>query len=193
MHRHHWGRARFGRDDLGMGGHGREFGHGHRGWGRESMGGGRRGRVFDQGDLRLVILQLIAERPSHGYELIKAIEERLGGAYTPSPGVVYPSLTLLEEMGYATVDAAEGGRKLYTITDSGREVLEDNRATIEAIRVRMSETRARGGDVPPQVLRAMENLKTAVRLKLSQGATTADQACSLAEAIDAAALAVERV
>ena len=193
MHRHHWGRARFGRDDLGMGGHGREFGHGHRGWGRESMGGGRRGRVFDQGDLRLVILQLIAERPSHGYELIKAIEERLGGAYTPSPGVVYPTLTLLEEMGYATVDAAEGGRKLYTITDSGREVLEDNRATIEAIRVRMSETRARGGDVPPQVLRAMENLKTAVRLKLSQGATTADQACSLAEAIDAAALAVERV
>ena len=69
-----------------------------------------------------MILQLIAEGPKHGYELIKAIEEKLGGAYTPSPGVVYPMLTMLEEMGHATV-VSEGSRKLYTITEEGSKSL----------------------------------------------------------------------
>ncbi len=70
--------------------------------GREGRGGGR---IFGHGGLRFVLLQLIADKPSHGYELIKSIEERLGGTYSPSPGIVYPTLTLLEEMGYVSVDA----------------------------------------------------------------------------------------
>src|SRR5437763_6693299 len=75
--------------------------------GRHRFGGGR---VFEQGDLRLVILKLISEKPAHGYELIKQVEERLGGAYSPSPGVIYPTLTLLEELGYLTMAPGEGAK-----------------------------------------------------------------------------------
>src|SRR6187399_3114290 len=78
--------------------------------------GGRGGRMFDQGDLKYVILQLLEEKPRHGYEIIKAIEERFGGAYAPSPGTVYPTLTMLEDMGHARVEPEEGGKKVYHIT-----------------------------------------------------------------------------
>ena len=93
----------------------------------------RGGRVFGHGGLRLVLLRLIADKPRHGYELIKAIEERLGGSYSPSPGVVYPTLTLLEEMGHVTVSAEGGGRKLHTITDAGREHLDAHRAEVDQL------------------------------------------------------------
>jgi DNA-binding PadR family transcriptional regulator len=83
-------------------------------------------------DLQLVLLALLAERPSHGYELIKALEERSGGFYSPSPGMVYPALTWLEEVGYASV-AAEGAKKLYSITDAGRTYLGENREAAEAM------------------------------------------------------------
>lgn len=92
----------------------------------------RAGRRLASGDLQLVLLAILAERPSHGYELIKALEERSGGFYSPSPGMVYPALTWLEEMGYASV-AAEGAKKLYSITDSGREYLKDNRDAADAM------------------------------------------------------------
>ena len=97
-----------------------------------SRHGGRAGlgRFFAHGDLRLVILHLIAERPRHGYDIIKAIEERVGGTYSPSPGVIYPTLTLLEEQGFVTVAAEEGGRKLHAITEEGRAFLEANRRTL---------------------------------------------------------------
>jgi DNA-binding PadR family transcriptional regulator len=121
MGRHHGGRG-FGRFAPGfMGG----FGH----------GGGmhfRTGRKLAAADLQLVILALLAETPSHGYELIKAVEERSGGFYLPSPGVIYPALTYLEEIGYVTVEA-EGAKKRYHITDSGRQHLEQNRATVDAM------------------------------------------------------------
>src|SRR5712691_1530926 len=112
-----------------------QFGfRGFHGGRRRSRGGGRRhGRVFDHGDLRFVILQLIAESPRHGYEIIKAIEDKLGGAYSPSPGVVYPTLTLLEELGYATLSASEGSKKLYSITQEGVAYLDSNRETVAAI------------------------------------------------------------
>src|SRR6185295_14571381 len=101
-HRHgHGGRERQAR-------HGWGGDHGGRGWGHRH-GGGR--RFFEQGDLRLVILALIAEKPRHGYELIKDIEDRFGGAYAPSPGVVYPLLTMLEELGLVSLESSEGGKK----------------------------------------------------------------------------------
>jgi DNA-binding PadR family transcriptional regulator len=89
-------------------------------------------RRLAAGDLRLVLLALLAEQPSHGYELIKALEERSGGFYTPSPGMVYPALTWLEEGGYASV-AAEGAKKLYSITDSGRTYLAEHREAADAM------------------------------------------------------------
>src|SRR5262249_35717353 len=105
-HRERWARGggrgeRFGR---GFGGPG--FGGGRHGWGEHRGGGGR--RMFEQGDLRFLVLSMIAEKPRHGYELIKEIEEKTGGAYAPSPGVVYPLLTMLEEMGFAKL-SEEGG------------------------------------------------------------------------------------
>ena len=102
--------------------------------GSMGMGGRafRAGRRLAAGDLQLVLLALLAERPSHGYELIKALEERSGGFYSPSPGMIYPALTWLEEMGYASV-AAEGAKKLYSITDAGRAHLTDNRDAADAM------------------------------------------------------------
>jgi len=100
------------------------------GWG--GMGGNFRiGRMLASGDLRLVALYLIEQQPRHGYDLIKAIEEKSGGFYTPSPGIVYPALTYLEEAGYATSEA-DGNKKLYTVTDEGRVHLADNREAIES-------------------------------------------------------------
>ena len=100
-------------------GFGRRFAHG---FGRHG-GGGMRGRFFDSGELRLVMLALIAEKPRHGYDLIKDIEERLAGAYAPSPGVVYPTLTMLEDMGLAVVSPEANGRKLYALTEEGRQMV----------------------------------------------------------------------
>ena len=93
----------------------------------------RRRRVFDHGDLRFLILQLIAEGPKHGYELIKAIEEKLGGSYSPSPGVIYPTLTLLEDLRYATVSTRDGSRKCYAITRNGVAHLDANKPSVKAI------------------------------------------------------------
>jgi DNA-binding PadR family transcriptional regulator len=135
---------------------------------------------------------MIAERPRHGYEIIKAIEDKFGGSYTPSPGVVYPTLTLLEELGSATVEE-RGGKKLYTITDQGREFLERNRAATDAALSRMQEIcAAHGGGPAPQLVRAMENFKLALRLRQRNGPLTEEQLRTIVSAIDAAAIAIER-
>jgi DNA-binding PadR family transcriptional regulator len=115
--------------------HGRRFGHFAAGFmGGMGMGGRafRAGRRLASGDLQLVLLALLAERPSHGYELIKALEERSDGFYSPSPGMVYPALTWLEEMGYASV-VAEGAKKLYSLTDTGRAYLSENQDAADAM------------------------------------------------------------
>jgi len=111
------------------------FGHFAAGFaGGLGMGGRafRAGRRLASGDLQLLLLSLLADRPSHGYELIKALEERSEGFYAPSPGMVYPALTWLEEVGYASV-AAEGAKKLYSITDAGREFLRENQDAADAM------------------------------------------------------------
>lgn len=193
-----WGR-RFAREEgCGPQGEGRGplgRGHGRHGAFREGgFGEGRgRGRFFEQGQLRLVLLALINEAPRHGYELIKAIEDRLGGGYSPSPGVIYPTLTLLNELGYATVSDTEGARKLYTITPEGEAHLAENKAMVEAIfsRIARAFASAEGGR-PPQVVRAIENLKTALRMKLSTAPLTAPQAEAIAEALDQAVRAIEK-
>lgn len=165
------------------------FGYGqHRHAGRGGLG-----RFFAHGDLRLVILALIAEKPRHGYEIIKAIEERVGGTYSPSPGVVYPTLTLLEELGHVTVSEGEGGKKLHAITEEGRAFLGANRAAVEQLLARMDDAaRAQGGGPAPQILRATENLRLALRMRLARGPLDEAQIAAIAAALDAAATAVER-
>lgn len=170
----------------------------HRG-AADDGGGGRRGggRVFSHGGLRFVLLQLICDKPSHGYELIKSIEDRLGGSYSPSPGTVYPTLTLLEEQGYLTGHTADtGGRKSYAITDAGKAFLEENREMADAMLARMNGgvdgVGPRGGR-PPQVMRAMENLKLAMRIRLSRDPLTVDQANAFAAVLDHAAQQLEKI
>jgi len=126
-------------------------------------GGPRSARVFDQGDLKYVILQLLVEKPRHGYEIIKAIEERFGGAYSPSPGTVYPTLTMLEDMGYARVTPEESGKKVYEITDEGRKYLEENRSAVDDIFSRITEfAQSIFGEPMMQVHRAMKDVGRAV-------------------------------
>jgi DNA-binding PadR family transcriptional regulator len=129
----HSGRHRFGR-----GGHG--F------FGRGGSGDVPPSRRLSSSDLQLLVLALLAERPAHGYELIKTIEERSGGFYSPSPGVIYPALTFLEEIGQARVEQ-DGTRKLYSITPQGAAHLAANRATADAILEALSRIGRRMDDV----------------------------------------------
>ena len=191
---HHCRTARGEHEDGLSSGRGRHGGEERMHAGRGGRGGGR---VFGHGGLRFVLLQLIADKPAHGYELIKAIEDRLGGSYAPSPGVVYPTLTLLEELGYLSVETADnGGRKRYSITDSGREFLAANREMADAMMARMSAgvdgAGPRGGR-PPQVMRAIENLKLAMRMRLSGAPLTEQQAHEFAAVLDSAAQQIEKI
>jgi DNA-binding PadR family transcriptional regulator len=148
--------------------------------------------VFNHGALRLVVLALIAETPRHGYEIIKAIEERLAGSYSPSPGVIYPTLTLLQDLGHVTVEENDG-KKRYSITDEGRRHLAANQPAVDAAMARMQDVNSRhGGGPAPQIIRAMENLKLALRLRMGRGPLTEEQLQAVAAHIDAAALAIER-
>lgn len=162
----------------------------HRRRHHHGRGSRRGGRPFDNGELRLVILKLIADAPCHGYELIKDIGDRMGGSYSPSPGVIYPTLAMLEELGNTSMEADASGRKRYTITEAGRAFLAANESEIAAIFARLG-TRGEGGS-PAPIIRAMENLKMALRLKMSGGALPPAQVQTIAAALDAAALAVER-
>jgi DNA-binding PadR family transcriptional regulator len=132
---HHAGRH--GGHPGGFFGFGHHFGEGFgpRGAGRGGFGPGRK---LGSADLQLLLLALLAEKPSHGYELIKAVEERSSGYYSPSPGMVYPALTYLEEIGYASV-APEGTRKLYSATATGRQHLADNRAALETLLAQLQQ------------------------------------------------------
>lgn len=175
--------------------------HRHGWWGErgERFGGfggfgGGRERFFDNGQLRLVILNLVAEKPSYGYEIIKAIEERLSGGYAPSPGVIYPTLTLLEEEGLATVTSTEGGKKMYAATEEGKAHLKANQVALKAILGRMQEAgRMFGRGRSPQIMRAIMNLRFALRMRMERGNLTAEQVSEIAEAIDAAARTVDEV
>ena len=173
--------------------HDREHEQGHRH--ADDTGRGERGsrrRLFAHGDLRLLALHLIGERPRHGYEIIKAIEELTGGAYSPSPGVIYPTLTWLEELGHVGIAVSEGTKKLHAITAEGRAHLDVYRPTLDALLARLRPLQgARTGAAAPRIASALENLQHALRSRLAR-ATDDVQIETIAAAIDAAALAVDQ-
>src|SRR6202162_977132 len=113
------------------------FGFGGRHGGGMNPDDMRAGRMLAQGDLRLIALAFIAHEPRHGYEIIKLVEEKTGDWYSPSPGIVYPTLTYLEEAGYVTA-STEGAKKLYAITDEGRSYLESNRDLVDVVLDRLA-------------------------------------------------------
>ena len=153
---------------------------------RPGRGGGRGGRIFDQGDLKYVILQLLEEKPRHGYEIIKAIEERFGGMYSPSPGTVYPTLTMLEDMGYAKVMPEEGGKKVYEITDEGRAHLAENRPMVDDIFARIGEFAQNiFGEPMMQVHKAFKDVGRSVYMH--EGRRTPEQLKQIVEILERAA------
>src|ERR1700677_4893222 len=192
-----FGHDRF--EDMRGGRHNGGQHHGrHRGFGGPSdhdrgFGGGRE-RHFDNGELRFVILQLIADKPSDGYEIIKKIEERLSGGYVPSPGVVYPTLTMLEEEGYATVSSTESNKKLYAATETGEQYLKENKVVLKAIFGLMEQAgKAFGRGRSPQIMRAVMNLRYALKIRTERSNLSPEQIRKVAEAIDAAARVIDEV
>ena len=159
----------------------RRFGRG----GKHGLGGGdmvRAGRMLASGDLRLIALALIAEQPRHGYEIIKVLEEKTSGWYSPSPGIVYPTLTFLAAAGYVTAPT-ERAKKLYTITDEGRAYLNENRDFVDAVLERLAaignkiaRVRRRfgvdedDGRLPLLVRAALDNLREVAAERLDRDA-----------------------
>ncbi|WP_374942257.1 PadR family transcriptional regulator [Sphingomonas sp.] len=157
-------------------------------------GRGRSRRMFDGGELRLVLLKLIADEPRHGYELIRAIEEMTGGAYAPSPGVVYPTLTLLDEMGLTQEQVSDGAKKRFAVTDAGRAHLTENSEAVDALMARLAAVGAHRErtDAAP-VRRAMGNLRQALQDRLGRGDLSDDTLHDVVALIDAVAQKIERL
>ena len=167
-------------------------GKGRGGW------GGRRGRdrkrMFEGGELRLVLLKLIADEPRHGYELIRAIEEMTGGDYAPSPGIVYPTLTMLEDMGLISDAKSETTKKVYEATDEGRAHLDENSDEVEELIERLEghgQHRRRGHR--PEIGRAIGNLMTALRNRIAHEGWNEQLLDEVVDILDEAAQRIERV
>lgn len=174
-HPHYAGRGPFG---------GRHGGDDVFGWGG-LRGGGRHGggRMFGHGDLKLLLLALIEQQPRHGYELIRMIEDMFHGQYTPSPGAVYPTLTMLEEMGYLEIQGAQGNRKLYGITDAGRAFLDENRGAVEAVTARTEHSARMAAKMaaPTTVRKAMHALKHALLMRTDWDKEEAQRVAAILE------------
>ena len=179
-----WGR--------GWGSHwGSDWGEGR---GPRGRGPGGRGRMFGSGELRLALLGLIAEAPRHGYELIKAIEELSGGQYAPSPGVVYPTLSLLTDEGVAEEVAGEGSRKSFAATEAGRAELADRQEEYDAIIARLKSLAEESERTSaPPLKRAMGNLFHAVKNRMAAGDFDRETVHAIAEILDDAARRIERL
>jgi DNA-binding PadR family transcriptional regulator len=202
FHQHHHDRA-FGHGE-GWGAHEHHerhagpFGGRHGGgdffadWSEMRGGGGRRGggRMFGHGDLKLLLLALIEQQPRHGYELIRIIEDMFHGQYSPSPGAIYPTLTMLEELGYAEVTNEQGGRKLYAITATGRTYLDENREAVDAVTARTEHSARMAAKMamPMTVHKAMHAIKHALLMR--GGDLNKDEAKRIADILERAASAI---
>lgn len=169
------------------------FDFGDEGW--TGRGRGRRARrMFESGELRLVLLKLIADEPRHGYDLIRAIEEITGGEYAPSPGVVYPTLTLLQDMGLIEEAAVEGPRKPFQATDEGRSHLAEREEEVEALFERLRDLAPRQDHTAgPAIGRAVKNLMTALRHRVGREGLNDELLHEIAAILDEAAQRIERV
>lgn len=163
-------------------------GGGPRGFGR----GGRR-RIFDAGELALVVLRLMEDQPRHGYDLIREMETRTGGAYAPSPGIIYPTLTLLEDLGQIEASPSDSPRRLFALTQAGRARLGENRGGAEAALARLDAVRVAGGHLESgPVWRAMQNLRAVLEQRLT-GPQDKKLLFAAADLIDEAARKIERL
>ena len=171
-----------------------EFGDGPGGWGGGGGGRGGRRRMFGSGELRLVLLKLIADEPRHGYDLIRAIEELTHGDYAPSPGVVYPTLTMLQDMGMIEEQPGEGSRKRFAVTEDGRKHLEENGDEVDALLERLDQTgSSRRRTHRPELGRAVGNLMAALRNRIAHEGWNEDLLNEVTDILDDAAKRIERL
>jgi len=169
------------------------FDFGDEGW-SGGRGGRRARRMFESGELRLVLLKLIADEPRHGYDLIRAIEELTGGEYAPSPGVIYPTLTLLQDMGFIEEAPGEGTRKAFQSTDEGRSHLEERAEEVEALFERLTDLKPRAENMAgPAIGRAIKNLMTALSHRVGRDGLDEELLHEIAAILDEAAQRIERV
>jgi len=183
---------------MGLGGRGRGWGRGWGdGWSADwgSRGGGRgRRRVLDSGELRLVLLKLIADESRHGYDLIRAVEEMTHGEYAPSPGIVYPSLTMLQDMGLIDEVKTEGARKAFEITAEGKDHLAEKEEEVEALFERLKELgsdQRKAGGAP--IKRAIGNLLSALWHRATREDADEGVMHKIAAILDEAAQKIERL
>lgn len=170
------------------------FDFGDEGWSGGRGRGRRARRMFESGELRLVLLKLIADEPRHGYDLIRAIEDVTGGEYAPSPGVVYPTLTLLQDMGLIEEAAGEGARKPFQITDEGRIHLEEREDEVESLFERLADLKPSEGSMAgPAIGRAVKNLMTALSHRIGRDGLDEELLHEIAAILDEAAQRIERV
>jgi len=170
------------------------FDFGDEGWSGGRGRGRRARRMFEGGELRLVLLKLIADEPRHGYDLIRAIEELTGGEYAPSPGVVYPTLTLLQDMGFIEEAAGKGPRKPFQATNEGRAHLEERAEEVEGLLERLSDLKPRTDQsAGPAIGRAVKNLMTALSHRIGRDGLDEDLLHEIAAILDEAAQRIERV
>ncbi|MBH0113517.1 PadR family transcriptional regulator [Novosphingobium sp. YJ-S2-02] len=180
----------FGDDTGGGSGFGR--GAGPRGGG--GRGGHRRKRVFDQGELQVLLLALLAEAPRHGYDLIREIESLSAGEYAPSPGIVYPALTYMEEAELIAVEPDQTARKAYGVTEKGREQVGRDEARADELRGRLRALAQRRDQTDPApVRRAVQALRTAIHNRLSQAEANEELVFAIADALDEATRKIERI
>lgn len=159
---------------------------------REHHRSGRRGRLFESGRMKLLVLHLIQQNPKHGYEIIKEISDLVGDGYTPSAGTIYPTLTALEEMNLIQLLDVE--RKQYQVTEYGEVYLKEQQDMLAALLQKLRLRREiHNNDQLIDIHRAMENLKTALRLKLNIADLQQEQIHQIAEKIDQAAIAIGRL
>ena len=179
---------------FGPGGFHIDFGDGPGGGGWGGHRGRRdRKRMFEGGELRLVLLKLIADEPRHGYQLIKAIEELTEGDYAPSPGVVYPTLTMLEDMGHIAEKKSKDAKKVFEATDEGRAHLEENKDEVEDLISRLEgHGRKQRSGQRPEIGRAIGNLMTALRNRVAHDGWNEQLLEEVIDILDQAAQRIER-
>jgi DNA-binding PadR family transcriptional regulator len=150
--------------------------------------------MFEGGELRLVLLKLIADEPRHGYDLIRAIEELTGSEYAPSPGVVYPTLTLLQDMGLIEEAPGKAARKPFQVTDEGRAHLAERDEEVTALFERLTDLKPREEHTAgPAIGRAVRNLMTALRHRVGRDGLDDELLHEIAAILDEAAQRIERV
>lgn len=153
-----------------------------------------RKRLFEAGHMKLLVLHLIAQVPKFSYDIIKDVGAVVGGGYTPSAGTIYPTLNYLEDMQFISAEKIEGDRKQYSITQTGVEHLNAQQAQVENILGRFETRREiQNNQQYIDIHRAMENLKTSLRLKLKNSETNAEEVRLIAEQIDQAAVNIGRL